>query len=172
MLPRSVFSHSWIRVLCSFVVAFFSSSFLSYCPFTAKSHPQLLAKHLLKYQWWGFYRTSQLGLMCSSYLCSPHNSLILCGHAGVLLQLFSSTAEELVCLLVRSVEKVLKGWALLQMWAVQHKQKYCVALILATSCQLGVGLKTKWMCALKSEGAGQKYGGNTGVGVSLLETVM
>lgn len=111
--------------------------------------------------------------MCSSYLCTPHNSWILCGHAGVLLQLFSSTAEEIVCLPVRSVEKVLKGWALLQMWVRSSTSNSTVwALIPATSCKLRVGLKAKSMCALKSGGSGQKYGGNTGIGVSLLETVM
>lgn len=47
--------------------------------------------------------------MCSSYLCGPHNSSILCRHARILLQFFSSTAEELVRLLVRSVRTVLKG---------------------------------------------------------------
>lgn len=94
--------------------------------------------------------------MFSSYLCSAHNSSILCGHSGVLLQLFSSTAEELVCLLVRNVEKVLKGWALLQMWAVQHKQKHSVGFNSCHQLQITCGIEDQvnecfkiWRCWAK-----------------------
>lgn len=44
-----------------------------------------------------------------SYLGGLRSPLILCGHTRILLQLFSSAAEDLVCLLVRSVKKVLEG---------------------------------------------------------------
>lgn len=151
---------------CSFAVAFFSSSFCSYCLFRAERHTAAqLTTCSSKYQLWGsIEQVSQASCIYTkapmfSYLGGLRSPLILCGHTRILLQLFSSAAEELVCLLVRSVNKVLEGHPYCKHGGSSTSKSTVWSLILATNCKLSLGSKSKWAYTLRCGGTGQNHRG-------------